>query len=135
MAGGFAPVVLTVSEAGRTIGSTEQSRLMLAPGHHSLTLSHADLGYTAIQEVDVNAGEVTSITINPVGAVNFNAAPWAEVWLDGRKIGETPIANMMLPLGQREFVFRNSQLGERRVTATIRADKPTAVSVDFTKQP
>ena len=131
----FAPVVLDVAEGGKSVGSTEQSRLMLAPGHHSLTLSNRELGYTAVQEVDVSAGEVTSITINPVGAVNFNALPWAEVWVDGHKIGETPIANMMLPLGEREFVFKNSQFGDRRVTATIRADRPAAVSVDFSKEP
>ena len=129
----FAPIVLDVSEGGVSVGTTEQNRLMLAPGHHSLTLSNKDLGYSAVQEVDVTAGEVTSLTINPVGAVNFNAVPWAEVWLDGHKIGETPIANMQLPLGAREFVFKNSQLGERRATATIRGDKPTAVSMDFTK--
>jgi PEGA domain len=131
----FAPIVLDVAEKGTSIGSTEQNRLLLAPGHHSLTLSNKDLGYTAVQEVDINAAEVTSITINPVGAVNFNAVPWGEVWIDGHKIGETPIANMMLPLGVREFVFKNSQFGERRVTATIRADKPTPVSVDFNKPP
>ncbi|HEX2454362.1 MAG TPA: PEGA domain-containing protein [Vicinamibacterales bacterium] len=131
----FASIVLDVAEKGTSIGSTEQNRLLLAPGHHSLTLSNKDLGYTAVQEVDINAAEVTSITINPVGAVNFNAVPWGEVWIDGHKIGETPIANMMLPLGVREFVFKNSQFGERRVTATIRADKPTAVSVDFNKPP
>jgi hypothetical protein len=40
---------------------------------------------------------------------------------------------MRVPLGTREFVFKHPQYGERKVTALIRADQPTPVSVDFTR--
>ena len=46
--------------------------------------------------------------------VNLNALPWAEVWIDGRRIGETPLANIKIPLGDHEAVFRHPQLSERR---------------------
>ena len=65
------------------------------------------------------------------GAANFTATPWAEVWMDGKKLGETPLMNHPVPLGKREFVFRNPNLGERRVTVTIRADSVASVSVDM----
>jgi hypothetical protein len=67
--------------------------------------------------------------------VNINAVPWAEVWTDGRRLGETPLANTKVALGVREFVFKHPQHGERRVTATVRGDAPTGVSVDFTRPP
>jgi hypothetical protein len=54
------------------------------------------------------------------------------VWIDGNRVGETPIANLEVPLGTRVFIFKHPQHGERRVTATITAT-PSAVSVDFTK--
>ena len=129
----FAPVVLDISLNGKSLGSTEQSRLMIPPGRHELTLSNKEFGYKSIQEVTVEPGEVRSLTVEPRGDANFNAIPWAEVWMDGQKLGDTPLANMRVPLGTREFVFKHPQYGERRITAIIRADQPTPVSVDFTK--
>jgi hypothetical protein len=129
----YAPIVLDVSVKGKSIGTTEQERLMLPPGRHELTLTNKDLGYRAVQEVQVEPGEVQSVTIDPRGDVNFNAIPWAEVWMDGQKLGETPLANQRVPLGTREFVFKHPQYGERKVTAVVRADQPTAVGVDFTR--
>jgi len=59
--------------------------------------------------------------------------PWAEVWIDGRKAGDTPMANLQLPLGIREITFRHPQFGERRVPVTVKANAPAAVSIDLTK--
>lgn len=129
----FAPVVLDISLNGKTLGTTEQSRLMIPPGRHELTLTNKEFGYKSIQEVSVEPGEVRSLTVDPRGDANVNAIPWAEVWMDGQKLGDTPLANMRVPLGTREFVFKHPQYGERRITAIIRADQPTPVSVDFTK--
>jgi len=129
----FAPIVLDIAEAGHSLGTTEQSRLMLPPGRHELTLSNVELGYSAVQIVDIEPGTVKSITVEPKGTADVNAVPWAEVWLDGQKLGETPLARIEVPLGLREFVFKHPQYGERRVSATIRADAPSPITVDFTK--
>jgi hypothetical protein len=131
----FAPFVVTIAEGSTTLGTTEQGRLLVAPGHHMLVMSNEALGFSTAQQVEVKAGEVAAIHLDPKGQVNINAAPWAEVWWDGRKIGETPIANYSLPLGTQEFLFKHPQLGERRVAATIRAGEQAAVSVDFAKTP
>lgn len=129
----FAPIVLDVSVNGRSLGTTEQERLMLPPGRHELTLTNRELGYKAVKEVEVEPGEVRSLTVEPRGEASFNAIPWAEVWMDGKKLGDTPLGSMRVPLGMREFVFKHPQYGERRVTAPIRADQPSAIGVDFTR--
>lgn len=129
----FAPFVMDVAEDGHTIGTTEDPRLMLSPGRHDLTLTNRDLGYTSVQTVDIQPGELTSLTLEPRGTVNLNASPWAEVWIEGRKAGDTPLANLQLPLGIREVTFKHPQFGERRVTVTVRADAPAAVSVDMSQ--
>jgi hypothetical protein len=129
----FAPIVLEVATGGKTLGTTEQSRLMLPPGRHELTLTNRELGFTGIEVVDIEPGGVKSLNLDPRGIANLNAIPWAEVWLDGLKLGETPLANSRVPLGVREFLFKHPQHGERKVTATIRANAPAALSVDFTK--
>lgn len=129
----FAPIVLEVAENGRSIGSTEHGRLMLPPGRHALTFSNKDLGYSAVHKVDIEAGEEHVLTVEPRGALNLNAVPWAEVYIDGQRAGETPLANLQVPLGTREILFKHPQFGERRIAAVVTASAPSAVSVDFTK--
>lgn len=129
----YAPIVLHVAENGRTIGTTEHGKLMLPPGRHTLTLSNKDLGYIAVRKVDVESGEERALSIEPRGAISLNAVPWAEVFVDGKRVGETPIANLEVPLGTREILFKHPQFGERRITEVVTAIGPSAVSVDFSK--
>jgi hypothetical protein len=129
----FAPIVLSVSADGKSIGSTEESRLMLPPGRHQITFSNKELGYTSSQQVEIEPGEVKTINLDPRGTVNLNATPWAEVWLDGLKLGDTPLAGTSVPLGLREFVFKNPQFGEKKISATIKASANAPVIVDFSK--
>jgi len=128
-----APIVLEVSENGKSVGTTE-NQIMLSPGHHDLQVANRDLHYSAKQSVDIDPGEVKRLELDPQGTVNINAQPWAEVWIDGKKIGETPLANLSVPLGVREIVFKHPQFGERKVVTTVVADETGAVAIDFSKQ-
>jgi hypothetical protein len=128
----FAPIVLEVSEGQKGLGSTEQGRILLPPGRHVLTVTNRALGYSSTHTVEIGAGEETPLNLTPTAQVNVNAVPWAEVWMDGTRVGETPIANLDVPLGTREFVFKHPQHGERRITTTVTA-APSAISIDFTK--
>lgn len=127
-----APIVLNVAEGRRSLGTTEHERILLAPGRHTLTLSNRDLNYSSVHTVQVGAGEQAILNVAPTGRVNLNAQPWAEVWIDGARAGETPLANLQVPLGTREFVFKHPQYGERKITATV-STTPAALTVDFTK--
>ena len=129
----LAPVILDVASDGKSIGNTDQSRMMLPPGKHLLTFTNKELGYTGTQEVLVEPGEVKSVSVEPKGQVNLNALPWAEVWLDGTKLGDTPLAGTAVPIGLHEFVFKNPQFGERKVSATIKSSGNPPVTVDFSK--
>jgi hypothetical protein len=131
----FAPVLLEIAENGRSIGTSEQGRLMLTPGRHQLTFSNRDLGFTSSETVDVEPGEERSVNVQPTGELSLNALPWAEVWIDGQKAGDTPIANLRVPLGTHEIVFKNPQYADRRLTTTVRANAASAATVDFTKNP
>ena len=73
------------------------------------------------------AGKVTPIKVEfPKGTIALNAVPWAEVWVDGEKIGETPIGNLSLSLGPHEVVFRHPELGEQRHAAWSRSRRRPA---------
>ena len=64
----------------------------------------------------------------------LNAQPWAEVWINGESVGETPIGKVMVPIGWHEIVFRHPQLGEQVVRATVTGAAPARVSVDMSKR-
>jgi hypothetical protein len=61
----------------------------------------------------------------------ISALPWAEVFVDGGRVGETPIASLVVPIGVHEILFRHPNLGERTISVTVAVGKPTNVGVDF----
>lgn len=49
--------------------------------------------------------------------VNINAEPWANVWIDGRELGDTPLADVPLAMGEHRFraVFEDGKVVERTI--------------------
>ena len=127
-------VPVQIMENGTLLGSTETPRILLPAGSHELELTNAALGYRTTRTVQVVAGQTLSITLKPPqGTLSINALPWAEVWVDGKPVGETPIANLSLTIGNHELLFRNPNFGEQRKTVTVSALAPLRVGVDLRK--
>jgi serine/threonine-protein kinase len=72
--------------------------------------------------------------IAPLGLLHVDADPWAEIWIDGSKVGETPLGNIPLRIGSHQVTLRHPQLGERRQTASVTADGPNNISVDMNER-
>ena len=126
------PIELEVFEGDRRLGSTATGIVPAPAGRHDVDLVNSVLGFRSRQVVDVRAGEVVAVTVSPPnGRININAVPWAEVLIDGKSVGETPIGNLSIPLGEHEIVFRHPQLGEVRRTAVVRSDALTRVSANL----
>jgi hypothetical protein len=126
------PFEMQVIERGRQLGTTATRRLPLAPGRHTLDIVSGPLAFRTSLTVDVVAGKETRVPVPlPNGSVAINAIPWAEVWIDGKKAGETPIGSMSLPLGPHELVFRHPDFPERRHAVSVTAGAPTRVSVEM----
>jgi len=127
-----APVTIEVRENGKLLGTTDTDRLMLAAGRHEIELSNDTLGYHATRSVVVPPGKVAPVTVDlPQGVINLNASPWAEVFIDGRRVGETPIGNLPVTIGPHEVIFRHPQLGEKRQAVSVTLSAPVRVSVDM----
>jgi len=130
-----APAVVQLFEGGRLIGSSQSERLMVSAGRHDLEIVSEAVGYRVTRTVQVFPGKVSPIKVEfPKGTIALNATPWAEVWVDGEKIGETPIGNYQLTLGSHDFVFRHPELGEQRHTAVVTLKEPARLSVDLRKK-
>jgi hypothetical protein len=127
-----APFSLEIREGGRVIGTTDADRIMVAAGRHELQLVNQSLGYSATRVVNVPAGKVATLSADlPNGTVNLNASPWAEVWIDGQRVGETPIGNLSVPIGPHEVIFKHPQFGERRHAIAVTVGAPVRLSVDM----
>jgi hypothetical protein len=127
-----APADLQVFEGGRLIGSSRTDRIMVAVGRHDLELVNEALGYRTTRTVEVTPGQVASVKPEwPKGTMAVNALPWAEVFIGGERIGETPIGSVSVPIGTHELLFRHPELGERRTSATVTTGAATRVSVDM----
>jgi hypothetical protein len=130
-----APVVMQLRENGQLIGTTEAEKLMIAAGDHDIEIVNEALGFNASQRITVAPGKVATMSVElPQGTLSINALPWAEVWLDGERIGETPIANLNVRLGQREVLFRHPQLGERRESVNVTLKAPARLGIDLRRQ-
>ena len=127
-----APTPLQIFEEGRLLGSSQSDRIMVSVGRHELLLVNEALGYSQAQVVTVTPGHVTPIKPRwPNGTMSFNATPWAEVWIDGQQVGETPLGNVSVPAGPHEVLFRHPELGEQRVRTVVTLSAPAKVSVDL----
>jgi hypothetical protein len=127
------PIPLRILEGGSVVGTTEARRIMLPAGRHDLELVNEALEVRLTRSIAVQGGQELSLDVAlPQGRLSVNAQPWAEVFVGGARLGETPIANALLPVGDHEIVFRHPQLGERRQTVTVRASTPTRVAVTLT---
>ena len=127
-----APFTVEIREQGRLLGTTDTDRIMMAAGRHDIELVNDALAYRATRSVQVPAGKVATLGLDlPNGVVNLNAAPWAEVWIDGQRVGETPIGNLGVAIGPHEVVFRHPQFGEKRHAISVTLAGPVRLSVDM----
>jgi hypothetical protein len=128
-----APIELRIFEGDRLIGTSQMPRVPLPAGTHRLRLENDAVGFRQDRTVTV-AGNTTNVEVEvPRQRVAINALPWAEVWVDGARMGETPIGTLALPLGPHDIVLRHPQLGEKTVRVLVKASEPGRISVDMRK--
>ncbi|HEY1304642.1 MAG TPA: PEGA domain-containing protein [Vicinamibacterales bacterium] len=127
-----APADVQVFESDRFIGSNRIDRIMLPVGRHDLDIVNESLGYRERRSVQITAGQVSSVRLNwPNGTLAINAVPWAEAFVDGMPVGETPIGSIQVPIGVHEIVLRHPDLGERRTTVTVTLGAAAKVGADL----
>jgi len=126
------PFSVEIRENGRVVGTNDADRLMLTAGKHQLEFVNETLAFSVARTVQVTPGKVTPVPLElPKGVVNLNAAPWAEVWIDGVRVGETPIGNLSVAVGPHEVVFKHPQFGEKRHAISVTVGAPVRLSIDM----
>ena len=127
------PFDLVVTEGGRALLMDDRRQIMLPPGRHVLRFVNRAVAYDAVRQVVLKPGEVTSVTVAPPpSTMTVTASEAAEVWLDGTRVGETPLNALPVPLGTHEIVVKRAAGGERRFTVTVTVN-PFTLLVDFSR--
>jgi hypothetical protein len=128
----ISPLELKVFEGNKALGSSSDGPIVLSPGVHKLDVVNAQVGYRSPQTVTIKPGDTVVVKLTPPdGLVSVNAQPWANCALDRREIGETPLANLKVALGEHELVCRNPKLGEQRRTILVKADEVVRIGLKF----
>jgi hypothetical protein len=125
---------LDIFERGVLVGSSRTPRLLLEAGSHTLEFVNEEMGFRGSQEVKIQSGTAARIDVAlPMSTIHVNAVPWAEVWIDGTLVGQTPLGNHPIAIGPHRIVFRHPLLGEKAFETVVKAGTPTRLTARLTQ--
>lgn len=128
------------------IAGTTPLEAYVAPGRHDVRASLEGFA-DAEDEVELAGPEETAVlsfALSPqaeapsppardrprgAGVLMISTTPWSEVYLGGRHLGTTPLANVRLPAGRHVLTLRHPGRPARRHPVTIRPGRTTRVRV------
>lgn len=127
----FSPFDLQIFEGGRLLGSSDVDRIMLRAGRHTIEFVNEELGYRVARQVNITPGDLAPVSIElPNGTLQVDAPPGFEVWLDGERVGETPLAPLEVSLGTHEVRLKHPEAGERRQVVVVTQRGPARVAAE-----
>jgi hypothetical protein len=125
-------LLLQIHEGGRLLGVSDAGRLRLAEGSHTLEFVSEPLGVRFEHLIHITPGALVSVDIEPPRVpISLNAKPWADVWIDGVRAGQTPLDDLVEPVGVHQVEFRHPQLGTKRMTVVVSLKTAVRVAVDM----
>lgn len=129
----YAPFEIAAAENGRALRADERNQIMLSPGSHQLRLVNATLGFEDTRMIEVKPGQVTTVYVTPPpSSLTITASEAADVLVDGKPAGATPLTGFPVALGTHEIVVRRAAGGERRLSVTV-TTRPLTLDVDFSR--
>jgi serine/threonine-protein kinase len=112
---------------GARLGGTPVSRAKVPAGSHLLKLENPALGLARVERITLRAGEEKVHRVSfQKGKINVMVDPWADVWLDGAKVGQTPLAAREVWEGRHRLRLVGPQ-GEKTVTVEVGAGQTVVV--------
>jgi hypothetical protein len=85
-------------------------------------------------QVEPAAAAATIPTAPISGRLKIIARPWAEVWVDGRRVGPTPFGSLELPPGEHQLRFMNEPYPEQIRRIWVQSGAEDTVLVDLQRE-
>jgi hypothetical protein len=69
------------------------------------------------------------------GQLKINVRPWADVYIDGKRMGSTPLKPLELTVGEHTVLVKNEKLAEERsFRIIIKPNEVVSRKVDLLKK-
>jgi hypothetical protein len=129
----FSPFDVTVTEGSHEIRLDDRHEALLPPGLHELHVRNRALGFEEVRRVELKPGEKETVSIAlPRSTLSVTATESADVWVDGARVGATPLTDWSTTLGAHEVVLKRAGKDDRRINVTV-TTMPVTLNVDFAK--
>ncbi len=104
-----------VSIDGEKVGETPMGRIRLSAGEHTISLMNENFAGLITDRVSIPTDETVTqkYSFNESGYLQVVVQPWADVFVDGRPVGQTPLQKVRIPVGRHTVTLRHPQLGEK----------------------
>lgn len=129
----FAPIALDISLNGTATTSTDDGRIMVAPGSYRVDMVNARFNFRRTETLLVKPGEVTAHTVSlPTGTLKISAPDGADVSVDGQPIGKAPFSELLpLVVGTHEIRATHPDLGERRTAVDVKFEETAEATLSL----
>jgi serine/threonine-protein kinase len=125
------PVMVKVFDGKQELGGSPLA-VDLAPGLHTLRLSNKGLGIDQTLLVTIEPGQTSTVNELAKGLLVVKVEPPADVKLDGKQLGQTPIPARQVYEGVHSLELSNTNLNEtRRLEVKVKAGETRTVSVNL----
>jgi hypothetical protein len=122
-----------VTVDGADKGQTPLPEMLLPVGTHELVLSNPNFVGVIRDRVQVIEGQSVRrrYSFSASGTLRLLVRPWADVYVDGRHAGQTPMKALRLPPGSHSIVLRHPELGEKSAVVEVFQDRETLLEVEM----
>jgi hypothetical protein len=117
---------------GRKIGSDSISKLPVNPGKYTLKVV-AKGGASKSMPIVIQANKTVSKQLSfETGTLRIIVQPWADVWVNGQQVGQTPFAPIKLLEGSHTIHLKNKDLKKDvDKVIVVRPNEETLLKLDW----
>jgi hypothetical protein len=126
----YIPFEIAISEGGKQLRPDDRNQIMLPAGTHDLRLTSRALSYDVVKQVEVKPGETTTLRLTPTSPITVTGTETLEVWLDGTRVGQTPVSGLQVAVGVHEVLVKKPSGAERKYSITV-GGNPVTLNADF----
>ena len=114
-------------------GETPLTEMRLAAGSHEIVISNPNFVGVIRDKVQIHAGETIQrkYSFNESGSLRLLVKPWADVYVDGRHAGQTPLGALRVPPGNHRILLRHPELGEKTTVVEVVRNRETLLEVEM----
>lgn len=124
-----------VSVGSKLLGETPLASAPVAAGPHEVRCEATSLGLSTKTHISPVPGESVSVNFRFLATLNVNAVPWADVYLDGKLIGQTPLVKTDMIPGSHVVRLVNDSLGKSAThSREFASGDQKVITEDFTAE-